>query len=325
MKPSAKSDAVPEDGRKFGGDRTPKHQDLIYDIGLHKGEDTEFYLRKGFRVIAFEADPDWVRICRHRLKTFIAQGQLTIIEGAILDLDVMDAGQKKVPFYKNDTVSVWGTVRADWAERNARLGTSSSTIEVDVVDLAGVIQEHGVPHFMKIDIEGCDMVCINALGSFSQRPDYVSIESDKTSFVNIKREIDALTELGYESFQAVEQSAIPESQSPPYPPKEGEYVPQRFAEGSSGLFGCELGDKWKSKDKILREYGAIRLGYYLLGDDGIMKPWAFRGASALRRLTRRLLGLLTKAAVPGWYDTHARHSSALVCTSRLKKNDSSRS
>ena len=23
--------------------RTPKHHDLIYDVGLHKGEDAEFY------------------------------------------------------------------------------------------------------------------------------------------------------------------------------------------------------------------------------------------------------------------------------------------
>jgi 16S rRNA A1518/A1519 N6-dimethyltransferase RsmA/KsgA/DIM1 with predicted DNA glycosylase/AP lyase activity len=37
---------------------TPKHKDLIYDVGMHHGEDTEFYLRKGFRVVAFEADPD---------------------------------------------------------------------------------------------------------------------------------------------------------------------------------------------------------------------------------------------------------------------------
>jgi len=37
-----------------------KHHDLIYDVGLHKGEDAEFYLRKGFRVVAFEADSDLV-------------------------------------------------------------------------------------------------------------------------------------------------------------------------------------------------------------------------------------------------------------------------
>ena len=25
---------------------------LIYDVGAHRGEDTEFYLKKGFRVVA---------------------------------------------------------------------------------------------------------------------------------------------------------------------------------------------------------------------------------------------------------------------------------
>ena len=40
---------------------TPKHKDLIFDIGMHKGEDAEFYLRKGFRVVAFEADADLVQ------------------------------------------------------------------------------------------------------------------------------------------------------------------------------------------------------------------------------------------------------------------------
>jgi len=291
---------------------TPKHKDLIYDIGMNKGEDTEFYLRKGFRVIAFEADPDLVRSCRNRLKEFIDHRQLTIIEGAIVDLDAIDTGQKKVQFYKNNDNSVWGTVCINWAERNARLGTLSSMVEVDVINFASVIQEHGVPYFMKIDIEGCDMVCINALREFRERPDYVSIESDKTSFANIKREIDALIDLGYDYFQAVEQSAIPLSQSPPHPPREGEYVAQHFEQESSGLFGSELGDKWKSKHEILRQYRAVRLGYYLLGDDGIMNQWKFRGAWRLRSLTRHFLSLFTKAAVPGWYDTHARHSSADV-------------
>ena len=30
-----------------------KHQDLIYDVGFQHGEDTAFYLKKGFRVVAF--------------------------------------------------------------------------------------------------------------------------------------------------------------------------------------------------------------------------------------------------------------------------------
>ena len=222
---------------------TPKHKDLIYDIGMHKGEDTEFYLRKGFRTVAFEANPELVRFCKNRLRDFVDHGRLTIVEGAIVDLDPMDAGQKKIQFYKNDEVSAFGTVCVNWAERNERLGTSSSTMEVDAINLASVIQEHGMPHFMKIDIEGCDMVCLRTLRKFRERPDYVSIESDKTSFANIRKEIDTLIDLGYHCFLAIEQSDIPLCQSPPYPPKEGDYVAQKFEEESSGLFGSELGGK----------------------------------------------------------------------------------
>jgi FkbM family methyltransferase len=294
---------------------TPKHNDLIYDIGMHKGEDTEFYLHKGFRVVAIEADPDLVSSCRNRFKNFIDQGQLKIVEGAIVDPTAIEADQKKVQFYKNDDVSVWGTICSNWIDRNVRIGTSSRTIEVDAINFSSVIQEHGIPQYIKIDIEGCDMICINTLRNFQERPDYVSIESDKTSFGGIEREIDTLTDLGYDYFQAIEQSGINLSQSPPYPAREGKYISHRFEHGSSGLFGAELDNKWKSKHDILRQYRTIWLGYYLLGDKGILNKWKFLGSGKLRGLVRRFLSLFTKASVPGWYDTHAIHSSANIMNS----------
>ena len=294
----------------------------MYDVGMHKGEDAEFYLRKGFRVIAFEADPDLVDSCRKRLNEFIDQGQLTIVEGAIADLDALGTGQKTVRFYKNDEMSVWGTVCPDWAERNAHLGTTSGVIEVDVINFADVIKEHGIPYFMKIDIEGCDIVCIKALSGFQERPTYISIESDKTNFANIRREIDLLSNLGYGCFQAVEQSRIPLYQSPPNPPREGKYIAQRFEKGSSGLFGSELDDNWKSRHGILRQYRFICLGYCFLGDDGIMNKWTFRGARWFRSLARHLVGYLTRGAVPGWYDTHARLSCPSVSTAMVSRRGS---
>lgn len=37
---------------------TSKNENLIYDVGLHLGEDTNFYLKNVFRVVAFEANPE---------------------------------------------------------------------------------------------------------------------------------------------------------------------------------------------------------------------------------------------------------------------------
>jgi FkbM family methyltransferase len=291
--------------------QAPKRNDLIYDVGLHRGEDTEFYLRKGFRVVAFEANPALVDSCRSRFAHFIERGQLVIIEGAIVDSGTLAAGCGRVRFYENEAGTGWGTVHQTWAERNQRQGAPSNVMEVQTIDFARVVADHGVPHYLKIDIEGADLVCVSALKAFKERPDYISIESDKTSFANIGAEIDLFCELGYDSFQAVEQSRIPECQRPPSPAREGSYVPHRFELGASGLFGAELEPSWKSRAEVLRLYRLIRLGYYLLGDEGRMYKWQFRGASTLRRLANGLLGRLTGAPVPGWYDTHARLSKTM--------------
>lgn len=52
-----------------------KHDDLIYDVGLHRGEDTDYYLQKGFRVVAVEANPQLVDECTARFAREIADGK----------------------------------------------------------------------------------------------------------------------------------------------------------------------------------------------------------------------------------------------------------
>ena len=299
---------------------TPKYDDLIYDVGLHKGEDAEFYLLKGFRVIAFEADPELALFCRQRLHEFIDAGQLIIVEGAIVDPGSVAAGETKVRFYKNYDNSVWGTVVSDWAERNERVIDSlfrhtrrempEKVIEVVAVDFEEALRTYGVPYYMKIDIEGCDTVCVKALRAFKEKPSYVSIESDKLSSANTEGEIELLCELGYESFQAVNQATVPH-QIPTEPSKEGRYVAHQFESGASGLFGRELKSRWCSKDEIIRRYRTIHLGYFLFGDDGVLiLKSRNRAARLVNALIRRFLDYVTRQSVPGWYDTHARHASA---------------
>lgn len=306
MSASSQSDLSSEKPGK--PETVKKYADLVYDVGMHMGEDTDFYLRKGFRVVAFEADPDLCRICKHRFENEINSGQLVVIEGAIQPDPAPEGG--KVLFYKNNEVSVWGTTLRDWDDRNSRLGSSGVAIEVGMIDFRRVIREYGMPHYLKIDIEGCDMVCVRILSEFLPLPDFISVESDKTRFANIKDEIEVLEGLGYASFKAVEQSSIPTRQIPPNPPREGKYVTHTFPYGCSGLFGSELDGSWLCKRQILWRYRIIWLGYYLLGDDGAMKRWKFRGAGLIRRMTARVVRSITGGPVPGWYDTHARYANS---------------
>jgi FkbM family methyltransferase len=290
---------------------SPRRQDdLIFDVGLHRGQDTAFYLAKGFRVVAFEANPELVRLCSERFADAIAQGRLSIVAGAIVPPESEAGRNGRVAFWLNPAMDIWGTADPAWVERNARKGTASTRIDVPVVDFVEALRRHGIPYYLKVDIEGCDLVCLRALAAFPVRPAFVSLESDKTSLAAIHAEIDLLRSLGYESFQVVEQSSIPRTQAPPDPPREGNHAAHVFERGCSGLFGRELPGPWVSGGQAMARYRWIRMGYRLLGDDGWLTRARWPGAGLVRKLARRLLGAATHAPVPGWYDTHARHHAA---------------
>jgi FkbM family methyltransferase len=284
--------------------QTSKNEDLVYDVGMHEGEDTDYYLKKGFGVIGFEADPNLAAHCKSRFSDELGKGKLIVVEGAIAEVPSGKAKGTTIKFYKNKDNSVWGTVAGDWARRNEFLGTSNEIIDVPVVDFSECLEKYGIPHYLKIDIEGMDTLCLRALIHFEQKPDYVSIESEKISFGKLVEELNLLTQLGYTRFKAIQQSGI-SRQIEPNPSKEKCYVGYQFQERCSGLFGEDLPYDWKDYEQILNEYKVIFLQYKLFGDYGKLRKY-FIG-KALRKV---LSGLLRKP-IPGWYDTHAKHSSVV--------------
>lgn len=186
---------------------TRKYSDLIYDVGLHHGEDTDYYLKKGFRVIGFEADPDLAAGCRRKFSDQIKTGKVTIVEGAIVPVPSGGAVEKTIKFYKNKEIDVWGTVVEDWARRNEHLGTSSQVIEVPIVNFSECLQNFGIPHYLKIDIEGMDAVCVEALFNFEQKPDYISRESDCSSFEKVTEDFNLLSQLGTQDLKVFNRVA----------------------------------------------------------------------------------------------------------------------
>jgi len=80
---------------------------LIYDVGTHKGEDTEFYLVKGFSAIATEAAPELYNQISHKLCKYVKDDRLTILNIAVSN------NPDKVDFYVDEQKSVWGTMNLD--------------------------------------------------------------------------------------------------------------------------------------------------------------------------------------------------------------------
>lgn len=260
--------------------------DLIFDLGMHRGEDTEFYLKKGFRVVAVEADPDLAARNSEKFADAIAAGRLVIVNKAIAP----KAG--RITMHRNLSRAVWNTLDPAWAERNAAWGHGSEAVEIEATTLCAVIAEHGVPLYLKIDIEGMDMVALAALESFPDRPKFVSIESEQGSFRALREEFALLERLGYNRFKVIDQNRVAQ-QSEPNPALIGAYSGHQFSYGSSGLFGDEAPGRWLSMSAAIERYRSIFLRYALTGDDPLIR-------------SKFLVKLLRKLGFgPSWYDTHA--------------------
>lgn len=282
------------------GTPTAKKEGLIYDVGLHQGQDTDFYLRKGFKVVAFEANPEHVAICKQKFSAAIESKHLTIIEGAIAE----NPSQGKVEFYRNKDHSLWGSTNKDWAYRNEVVGTRNEVIEVGAVDFKQCLERFGIPYYLKVDIVGSEMICLKSLLAFDNKPDYISIRSEKVVFRKLEEEFRVLEMLGYDKFKAVQQDfttlqALIDSPN-------GKKILYTFQEGASGLFGEDTKGKWKSKEAILKDYRKIFILYWLFGDYSYLNQ-SERGGKLIKFLQR-----LTRHPLPGWYDTHAKHSEHLL-------------
>lgn len=274
-------------------DNTALADDLVFDIGLHLGEDSEYYLRKGFRVVGFEANPALVQEARARFDHEIASGRMHIVEGAVDDQD-----RRTVQFFVHPQQSVWGTTDEAWAMRNAPRGGASMSVDVPTVDFAQALREFGVPHYMKVDIEGADRICLESLHSFRDRPRYVSIESEKTDWHALEAEFELLESLGYRRFAICQQEGMGGRELAART-RDGKQFRYCFDEGSSGPFGEDITEPWIDRAGALNEYASIFHRYRHFGDHSVF------GRTRAGRVLRRVLADVSQQPLPGWYDTHA--------------------
>ena len=226
-----------------------RNNNLIYDVGLHKGEDTEFYLKKGFDVVAFEANPSLLEFCRDRFARELSSGQLRLVQGAI----ALPASTGKVKFYVNKTVSVWGTIDQAWVARNAAHGKDSEEIEVDQINMEDVFEKYGIPFYLKIDIEGADGLALNALRKFVDRPQFISIEANSVDTSALAHDLECLDQIGYRQFQLAPQKDIGGTLVDAKTLR-GEPFVHVFTNGASGVFGDDLPGVWINRDAVVASF-----------------------------------------------------------------------
>ena len=143
---------------------------LIFDVGCNDGQDSDFYLKKGFRVVAVEANPALCERLKERFAEEIAEGRFVLVEEAIAE------HEGEVEFYLNEKEDIRSTIMPGHAERASALGRPPTKMVVPSITFPSLIERFGVPYFMKVDIEGADWLCLEGLTPFDELPLFLSTE-----------------------------------------------------------------------------------------------------------------------------------------------------
>lgn len=259
-------------------------KDLIYDVGMYDGSDTAYYLHRGYRVVAIEANPQLVDAARLRFVESLNSGQLHLLNIAIHQTPGLD-----LPFWISEMATC-----SSFSEGVATKYGSATATTVRTESFSRVLAAHGVPRYLKIDIETLDDACIAALDR-RDLPQYVSIEAQpdgpETSLVELSR-------LGYRKFKIIEQGEfrplvryrisrkhrlaylLPRLRDRLFSPMRPLPADWNFTLHSSGPLPWETSGHWQSLSELQKDWKR----WLPLIDDPIANP---------------------KAAYQPWWDFHA--------------------
>ena len=265
------------------------NEKLIVDVGMHVGTDTDYYLERGFQVAAVEANPVLAERGRERFRDAIKDHRLTIFNVAIAPY------QGEIDFYLNEKFDDWGTTEATFVKRYELMGGKSRAVKVPCTTFARILEQTGVPYYLKIDIEGADVQCLKDLIPMAERPKYTSIEASVYSLEESFTALAYLWVLGYRQFKIVNQARhYPIRYADPL--RKGEFVEHRFdAPSSSGPFGEETPGPWLSVEQTFLKFRRILREQRYFGANGLL----------YRTIVHRVYERLKREPV-GWYEFHAR-------------------
>lgn len=158
---------------------------------MYDGTDTLFYLQSGFSVVAVEANPALAESARAKLGSFLESGKLQIVNAAISD-------RSGSVLHFSIPTGDQGSTSADPLKISQR--TIASNFSIETVALLELFERFGIPHFLKVDIEGLDRHCVLPLTSES-RPRYLSFEAGP-DFPELLAHLESV---GFRSFRAINQ------------------------------------------------------------------------------------------------------------------------
>jgi FkbM family methyltransferase len=163
--------------------------DLIYDLGMNNGDDTAFYLACGFRVLSVDADPNMIAAASRRFKAEIEAKRVILLNVGVAEQTTV------AEFWINDARPEWNSFSRELTTRN---NEPHHAITIQCRRLDEILAEYGTPSYLKIDIEGNDIICCRQLTG-AHKPKYISVEMSEVDNLLVLRDV------GYDRFKLISQ------------------------------------------------------------------------------------------------------------------------
>jgi FkbM family methyltransferase len=251
-----------------------EEMNVVFDVGMFDGADTSYYLEKNFRVVAVEANPLLAALAEERMQEYRRSGQLHIVNGAI--------GENGQAVELNVCGEDLGSSSIYASQVNGRFPIGKYT--VPGVKLECLFQEHGIPFYLKIDIEGADGICVRALVK-EARPKYLSFEIG----ADFEELIEHISAIGYTEFKIINQCSF------------------RSLENEHSMYERVVRKLMRLAGYIEPQYVRRNGRFFKVGHSSGPVPWEADGTWISRKAIE--LAWAERCSTPRrneWYDLHAR-------------------
>ena len=154
---------------------------LIFDIGANQGYKSAIFLKLGARVVAVEPDPHSQQVLKETFLQYrVFKPPLVIVGMAASDRDGIGQIWLDAPGSAKNTLSTkWVDILRNDPERFGTPLAFASTQRTATISLDSLIATHGVPFYIKIDVEGHEPMTLSGL----RRPvRYLSFEVNLPEF-----------------------------------------------------------------------------------------------------------------------------------------------
>jgi FkbM family methyltransferase len=156
---------------------------LIFDVGANDGLKTDVFLKLGARVVAVEPDQTNQEILRQKFLMYrLSRKPVVIVGKALSDKEAVETMWIEKPGSAKNTLSKkWvETLKRDDERFNEHLEFGRQTT-VETTSLDKLIAAHGLPFFVKIDVEGHEPSVLRGLHSAVP---YLSFEVNLPEFAS---------------------------------------------------------------------------------------------------------------------------------------------